>query len=304
MSGKSRRWTCQKSYSTWDGRRISSNTGNPQGKLWRTNSIHIPHISRLQKERARARDRWMDSTRTRRKWTTLYSRNLPSSSCLHGNDERNSDFYKGTERRESGISTRRGMKCGLLRKVQARVLHVHWSRFRKDLETLKSIQMTQNETGMNWQSKLRICILYSSKQSGKDADISERENRSEVVKTCILLSVKHVQWWWLTSVQPAASFLFSEFVIILERLMRSTLKVEEIQRQLFLLQDSRRPPVRLELLWLTTLQIMLGLQRSTSQHEHQLLRAIGLLTVRERQRRASSEFRINKQQKRLSKKQK
>ena len=73
------------------------------------------------------------STGSRRRWTTCYSRNLSSSSSLHRNDACNSDFFTGTEGRHSAISARRGKKCSLLREVQARILHVHWSRFRKDL---------------------------------------------------------------------------------------------------------------------------------------------------------------------------
>ena len=51
---------------------------------------------------------------------------------------------------------------------------------------------------------------------------------------------------------------------------------------------SETATLSLKLLQLTILQIVLGLQRRTSQHEHQQLRAIGLLTVRERQRETSS----------------
>ena len=40
-------------------------------------------------------------------------------------------------------------KCSILREVQALVLHLRWSRFGKDLELGKSVQMTQKENGMN-----------------------------------------------------------------------------------------------------------------------------------------------------------
>ena len=33
---------------------------------------------------------------------------------MHGSDERNSDVFKGTERRKSAISARRGKKCSLV----------------------------------------------------------------------------------------------------------------------------------------------------------------------------------------------
>ena len=58
-----------------------------------TGSIQTPHISWCQNERESAQDRWMDSTRSRRRWTTVYSRTLPSSSYSHGRDGRNGDFF-------------------------------------------------------------------------------------------------------------------------------------------------------------------------------------------------------------------
>ena len=48
------------------------------------------------------------------------------------------------------------------REVRAWIRHVHWCKDRKRLATLKSIQMTQKENCMNWQSMLRNCISYRS----------------------------------------------------------------------------------------------------------------------------------------------
>ena len=107
------RWTSQKSSSQKDGMIISSNTRNLQGELMKKRFSSHPTLL------------------ARRRWTTCYSRNLSSSSSFYGHDERNS------ERRQSAVSARRGKKCSLFLEVQARILHVHWSRFGKDLELWK-----------------------------------------------------------------------------------------------------------------------------------------------------------------------
>ena len=54
---------------------------------------------------------------------------------------------------------------------------------RKRLGTLKSIQMTKKENGMNWQSKLRTCILFKSIQFLKEMLIWAYA-RTEEVQTC------------------------------------------------------------------------------------------------------------------------
>ena len=57
-------------------------------------------------------------------------------------------------------------------------------------------------------------------------------------------SVIHLwRWWLMSSVQPATTALFSDFVDILSRSVRLALKVDEIQLQLFSLQQSRSPPL-------------------------------------------------------------
>ena len=64
-------------------------------------------------------------------------RNLSSSSSFHGTMNEIPISSPGTERKWCSISSRRGQKCSLLLEVQAWILHVHGSTFRKDLELEK-----------------------------------------------------------------------------------------------------------------------------------------------------------------------
>ena len=106
---------------------------------WRNDSVRIPHTSWPKNERDRARDRWVYSTRSTRRWRHLHSRNQ-SSSSIHGGDDRNSDFFKGTERRKHDISGRRGKKCSW--KLKRRYFLYIGPGSERDLELRKSIQMT------------------------------------------------------------------------------------------------------------------------------------------------------------------
>ena len=85
---------------------------NNFGKL---DSFRIPHISWQKDERGRERDRWVDSKKSRRGWTTYCSRNLSSSSANCGNDERNSDFSREPKGGDAPISERHRKKCSLFR---------------------------------------------------------------------------------------------------------------------------------------------------------------------------------------------
>ena len=153
---ENKRCTGQNSSSFKDGMIISSNTGNPQGELMENRFNSYSTCVFAVNERDSAQDRWMHSSRSRRRWT-------PSSpSYFHVKNERNSDFFKGTERRWCAISARRGKKCSLPRAVQAWILNAQWSKVLKKIELLlisKNIQITQKGKGMNWENKLRMCIL-------------------------------------------------------------------------------------------------------------------------------------------------
>ena len=50
-------------------------------------------------ERDNAENRWMDSSRQKRIWTNFTPETYPHRYIFHVNDERNSDFFTGTERR-------------------------------------------------------------------------------------------------------------------------------------------------------------------------------------------------------------
>ena len=85
------------------------------------------------------------------------------SSYSRGNDEHNSDFCTGTERRQCATSARRGKKCMQLTSRRTKpVLHTHWSRFTTNHGTLKSTQIIQKENGMNPRIMLRTCTEASN----------------------------------------------------------------------------------------------------------------------------------------------
>ena len=101
----------------------------------------------------------------------------------------------------------------------------------KRLGTSKSVQMTQKENGMNLHSKLRTCTLYRSIQSWKDVSLSRKENQRNGSANMHLhaddSSVKNDDG--SQQISQRHLYCFSEYVIILERSMRSTLKVKEIR---------------------------------------------------------------------------
>ena len=147
-AGKHKRWTSLKSNSPKDGTTISSNTGNLQGRSWwRNDSVHIPDTSWQKHERFRAWDWWMDSTRSRRRWTTLSSRKLvliefcwwnwcTKFRFLHRDrKEVKRDFCK--TRKEMHLTSRSSSPNTSLVQV------------RKRLGTLKSVQVTTKKIGWN-----------------------------------------------------------------------------------------------------------------------------------------------------------
>ena len=79
---------------------------------------------------------------------------------------------------------------------------------RKRHGTLKSIQMTQKENGMKWQSKSRKCILYRSIQSWKDVSISRKENSRKEVQTCISTPMIHLQKMMMYLITSAIDLCF------------------------------------------------------------------------------------------------
>ena len=70
------------------------------------------------------------------------------------------------ERRKCEMFVRCGKQCVLLRKVQARVLHVYF-------RNLKSTPKIQKENGTSLQDKSRMKILYQNIQSWKEAKTSK-----------------------------------------------------------------------------------------------------------------------------------
>ena len=101
------------------------------------------------------------------------------------------------------------------------------------------------------------------------------------------------------------SVSFSEYVITLQRSMRSTLmKVDDIRRRLFLLQESRRTSLSLDLdlTQLNVSQVVLRWRRETTSQGHHLWIILGMHTAQDRRHRETScYFRIHKQERWLSK---
>ena len=95
----------------------------------------------------------------------------------------------------------------------------------------------------------------------------------------------------------------NDLCIVFGICVRSTLKVDKMRLQLFLLPECRRPSVTLSRPGAAEIsQAVLRQWRETSQHEHHLLRVLGMQTAKDRwQRETSGDVRINNQEMQLSK---
>ena len=171
----------------WASRAIQ---GIRKENWWRTNSIQIPHFSLLHNERDSVQNRWMNSTRQRRRWTfftpeTYLHRNnfngIINEIAISSKGPKGSNalFLQDAERNAAYVGK---LKPGYL---------MYIGPGSKETWKFESTQTTHEESGMNSQNKLLMCILYKSIQSWKDAEISPKENWSEVVKTCTSASVIH-----------------------------------------------------------------------------------------------------------------
>ena len=116
----------------------------------------------------------------------FFSRNLSSSISLQWSvmNEMPS-FFKRTERRQSAISARDGKKCSSVREVPAQILHVHWSRFRKDLELWKVSRWPKRKMGWTGKTRLTECVSCAEASNPEeDVSNSRKENWSEVMQSC------------------------------------------------------------------------------------------------------------------------
>ena len=84
-----------------------------------------------------------DSTRSRRSWTHFYFRILssPSVSWEWWTEFR---FLQRNRKKVTHFFCKTWKNCSSLREVRAQILHVHWSRFRKDLELWTVSRWHQN----------------------------------------------------------------------------------------------------------------------------------------------------------------
>ena len=91
--------TSQKSNSPKEGTTISSNRENLQGRSWWINDpVHIPYSSWQKNDFVLEMDEWIRQGQGE-VGQRCPPENLSSSSSIDGIDERNSDFFTGTERR-------------------------------------------------------------------------------------------------------------------------------------------------------------------------------------------------------------
>ena len=223
------RWTNQKSSSPEDGLAILSNTRNLQGKE-KTKKLSSYSTFFPGRKTNEIVNEIGESVRRSQKEDGQHFLQKPMSVSVHVNDEQNSDFFNGTERRWRTFSARRGKKCSLLREVEARILHVHWSRFRKDLEFLRSIRWPKRRTG--WTGKASYGCVSCTDASNPEKMYQFPERRIEE-RRCKYAFQRR----WFTCQNDDGSqqfsqrllYCFSEFVIILERLLRLTLKVKDIR---------------------------------------------------------------------------
>ena len=201
------RWTNQKSSSPKDGLIISSNTVNLQENWWRKVSVHVPHTSGKRRTRSCARS--MDSTRSRRRWT----------------------------------------KFLLLNPVRIELYSWEWwpkFRFLQNAER-NAAYFARFKPGY---------FMYIGPGSEKTLNFEKYPDDPEGKWDELAKQVHAFQRQWFICKNDDGSHQFSErllccfgnwWLIALEKLMRSTLTVDEIRLRLFLLQESRRTSLSLNL---------------------------------------------------------
>ena len=114
-------------------------------------------------------------------------------------------------------------------------------------------------------------------------------------------------WWfmiqkrrWISPIQPTTSKLFSEFVIVLERLMRSILKVDEIRLQLLFTPRVSETATLSRFYAADNFSSCAPVAEGNSQQEHHLWRILDMQTAKDRRQRETSRYcRVNKQERQL-----
>ena len=200
------------------------------------------HIVPGTKTNESIQNRWMDSTRSRRRWTTLHCRNLPSSSKIHGDDERNFHvLHQDRKEVTRNFCKMQGENAACLGKFKPGILHVFWSRFTRDMEFWKIHRQPKRKMGRI--SKSSHGCFSCTKQSRPEKEARahqkgelQREDRNMHFNAgaCIAEDDKRS-----SLVQPVTSVCFAEFVIILNRYNSTILKVPKIRLRLLSLQEIR-----------------------------------------------------------------
>ena len=127
---------------------------------WRTPPMHVSHISRQRGERNSARDRWMDSTGLRRRWTAFCS-----SNSFHGNHVWH--FFFCNTRKEMQLTSTSSNPDTSVTLVQVQ----------KRLGNLRSISMRKGK--LRWTGKTSYECVHSVLKHP-----ILKENWRKVVKTC------------------------------------------------------------------------------------------------------------------------
>ena len=149
---------------------------NSKNYWWRANLNRVLHVLWQKDERDSVRNRWMDSTGSCRRFGKHSRQKLLSIELNWW--EWWMKFRFSSKGLKEGITLFRqhiGKKCSLFQQFESQILYVHRSRFSKDWWILRSIAMTQKDNGMDWQDKLRMCIVYRSIQSWQDVSITGEE---------------------------------------------------------------------------------------------------------------------------------
>ena len=158
---------------------------------------------------------------------------------------------------------------------------------------------------MRWTGKTSYLCLFSTEASNieKMYQLLARRIQEILVKTCTSAPVIHLQrWWWISSVQPTTSVLFSIFCDQLGKMNEIDTESRQNTASVVLSPRISDTVTLSRLLAANIYSSCASLAEVNLSARASLLRVLGMQTAKDRrQSETSGHFRINKQHRQLSK---
>ena len=150
-----------------------------------------------------------------RRCTTFCSRNLPSSNYLHVNDERNSVFLKGTERRWCESSARCGNRCCSLQKSSRLGTSCTLVQVQKKLGKFKYPDSPQGKWAELARTGAEVYLAQKHSILNECRNFQKREWKRDGAN--MHFNASEASKKMVSSIQPMTCVFFAAFVIVLER---------------------------------------------------------------------------------------